>query len=71
MSRLANQEPVEAVVFDFGGVLITSIHHQLGRVAVSHGVDMLTMKSVLMGPTTSGDHPWQRAERGEIPGAQA
>lgn len=57
---------VEAVVFDFGGVLITSIHHQLGTVAEVHGTDLATMKTVLMGPPTSGDHPWQRAERGEI-----
>ena len=53
-------------MFDFGGVLITSIHHQLGKVAATHGVDLGVMKSVLMGPATSGDHPWQRAERGEI-----
>lgn len=53
-------------MFDFGGVLITSIHHQLGKVAATHDVDLGVMKSVLMGPATSGDHPWQQAERGEI-----
>jgi putative hydrolase of the HAD superfamily len=58
----------EAVVFDFGGVLITSISHQVSGVAASHGVDTATMLEVLLGPPASGpDHPWHRAERGEIP----
>ena len=30
---------IDAVVFDFGGVLITSICNQVGNVAASHGVD--------------------------------
>jgi putative hydrolase of the HAD superfamily len=58
----------EAVVFDFGGVLITSISHQVGGIAASHGVDTATMLEVILGPRDSGpDHPWHRAERGEIP----
>jgi epoxide hydrolase-like predicted phosphatase len=57
----------EAVVFDFGGVLITSISNQIGAIAKSHGVDTTTMLEVIMGPRDSGpDHPWHRAERGEI-----
>ena len=57
----------EAVVFDFGGVLITSIRNQLGGVAASHGVGVDTMLQILLGPHESGDeHPWHRAERGEI-----
>ena len=57
----------EAVVFDFGGVLITSISNQLGGLAASHDVDVATMLEVIMGPRNSGpDHPWHRAERGEI-----
>jgi epoxide hydrolase-like predicted phosphatase len=56
-----------AVVFDFGGVLITSIDNQVGDVARSHGVDTSVMHEVLLGPQTSGaDHPWHRAERGEL-----
>jgi epoxide hydrolase-like predicted phosphatase len=55
-----------AVVFDFGGVLITSINHQVGHVASTHGVDTATMHELLLGPRVSGDHPWHRAERGEI-----
>jgi putative hydrolase of the HAD superfamily len=56
-----------AVVFDFGGVLITSIDNQVGDVAATHGVATSVMREVLLGPRTSdADHPWHRAERGEI-----
>ena len=55
-----------AVVFDFGGVLITTIANQVGKVAASHGVDKHVMHEVLLGPRVSGDHPWHRAERGEL-----
>ncbi len=62
-----NKRRFEAVVFDFGGVLITSISNQLGSLAASHDVDVATMLQVIMGPRDSGpDHPWHRAERGEI-----
>jgi len=58
---------IEAVVFDFGGVLITSISNQIGGIAASHGVELAVMLEVLLGPRASGpDHPWHRAERGEI-----
>jgi putative hydrolase of the HAD superfamily len=58
---------VGAVVFDFGGVLITSITNQISQVAARHDVSLATMVEVLIGPHDSGDHPWHRAERGEIP----
>jgi epoxide hydrolase-like predicted phosphatase len=58
---------IEAVVFDFGGVLITSISNQVGDIAASHDIDTGVMLEVLLGPRDSGpDHPWHRAERGEI-----
>ena len=57
---------ITAVVFDFGGVLITTIGNQVGKVAASHGVDKHVMHEVLLGPRISGDHPWHRAERGEL-----
>jgi epoxide hydrolase-like predicted phosphatase len=58
---------IEAVVFDFGGVLITSITNQLGAIADTHGVDTALMLEVLLGPRESdAEHPWHRAERGEI-----
>ena len=65
--RSAVERRFEAVVFDFGGVLITSISNQVGSIAESHGVDTATMLEVLLGPRDSRDeHPWHRAERGEI-----
>ncbi|MSX78278.1 MAG: HAD-IA family hydrolase [Actinobacteria bacterium] len=57
---------ITAVVFDFGGVLITSITNQLSKIAQRHSADVPTMLAVMLGPHDSGDHPWHRAERGEI-----
>lgn len=64
--------PVRAVMWDFGGVLITPITHAMSEVADWHGVGMVDMLNVLMGPReeSTRDHPWHRAERGEIPIAQ-
>lgn len=56
----------KAVVFDFGGVLITSITNQIGVIAARHDVSVPTMVEILLGPHESGDHPWHRAERGEL-----
>ena len=62
-----NHDGFEAVVFDFGGFLITSISNQLSTIAASHGVETAVMHEVILGPRDSGpDHPWHRAERGEI-----
>jgi putative hydrolase of the HAD superfamily len=55
-----------AVVFDFGGVIITPITNQVGVLAARHAVSTTTMLEVLLGPHASGDHPWHRAERGEL-----
>ena len=58
---------ITAVVFDFGGVIITPITNKIQVVADQHDVDMLTMVELLMGPRQeSTDHPWHRSERGEI-----
>jgi putative hydrolase of the HAD superfamily len=57
---------ISAVVFDFGGVLITSITNQLSKIAQRHSADVPTMLTIMLGPHDSGDHPWHRAERGEI-----
>jgi putative hydrolase of the HAD superfamily len=65
-----DQREFEAVVFDFGGVLITTISNQIGAIARARGVAPTLMHEVLLGPRASGtDHPWHRAERGEIPTA--
>jgi len=66
-----NRSEIEAVVFDFGGVLITSISNQIGNLAASHDVDPAVMHELLLGPRASGaTHPWHLAERGEIPVAE-
>ena len=63
--------PIRAVVFDFGGVLITTISNQIAQIAGTRGVEPSVMHEVLLGPRESGpDHPWHRAERGEIPTAE-
>jgi epoxide hydrolase-like predicted phosphatase len=55
-----------AVVFDFGGVLITSITDKVHALAVRHSTTTASLLTVLLGPRESGDHPWHRCERGEI-----
>lgn len=61
-----NHRRPRAAVFDFGGVLITPITNQVGQVAQRHGVSPAVLLEVLLGPRDSGDHPWHRAERGEL-----
>ena len=60
--------PVRAVVLDFGGVLISPITTLIAEVAAWHDVSMVEMLDVLMGPreSSTSDHPWHRAERGEL-----
>jgi epoxide hydrolase-like predicted phosphatase len=66
-----NQREFGAVVFDFGGVLITTISNQIGSIARDRGVEPAVMHEILLGPRASGpDHPWHRAERGEISTAE-
>ena len=64
----APEPPIRAVVFDFGGVLISPITTLIEEVAAWHDVTMVEMLDVLMGPreTSTHDHPWHRAERGEL-----
>ena len=65
---IAADAPIRAVVWDFGGVLITPITQLLDEIAVWHGITMVEMLDVLMGPreSSTADHPWHRAERGEL-----
>ena len=57
---------VRAVVFDFGGVIITPITQGITALAERIGADPRAMLEVLIGPDETGDHPWHRAERGEL-----
>ncbi|MFM7063994.1 MAG: HAD family hydrolase [Actinomycetes bacterium] len=59
--------PVEAVVFDFGGVFTTSPFAALMAVAEAQALDPLTMVGVMFGPYDQDtDHPWHQLERGEV-----
>lgn len=53
-------------MFDFGGVIITPITTGIARIAERHRAAPRTMVEVLIGPDETGDHPWHRAERGEL-----
>jgi epoxide hydrolase-like predicted phosphatase len=68
---VASSQPIRAVVWDLGGVLITPLTVLLDEIAEWHGISMVAMLDVLMGPraTSTPDHPWHRAERGELPTA--
>jgi putative hydrolase of the HAD superfamily len=58
---------IRAVVFDFGGVLISPLVEKVAVMADAHGTTMHELLHVLLGPRESGpDHPWHRCERGEI-----
>ena len=65
---IAADAPIRAVVLDFGGVLITPITQLIDEIAAWHGITMVEMLDVLMGPreSSTADHPWHRAERGEL-----
>ena len=59
----------DSVVLDFSGVLVTQTSPALIDLASWHHVAVETMVHILMGPRgwTTSDHPWHRAERGELP----
>lgn len=64
---LQDQPPVEAVVFDFGGVFTTSPFAALMAAAEAQALDPMTMVGVMFGPYDQDtDHPWHQLERGEI-----
>ncbi len=65
---VTSSKNVSAVIFDFGGVIITPITRQIGMIAEGLGCSAAELHHVMMGPQfESGDHPWHRLERGEIP----
>lgn len=56
----------DAVLFDFGGVLTSSPFHALRTFAEAQGADPETFLRIFIGPSEDGDHPFHRAERGEL-----
>jgi putative hydrolase of the HAD superfamily len=58
---------IEAVVFDFGGVFIGSPFEALRRFGDSLGIDAEVALALTFGSyDRDTDHPWHRAERGEL-----
>lgn len=56
---------IEAVVFDFGGVITTSPFEHMASIGT--GAEPDAVLELLIGPYHDDtDHPWHRAERGEI-----
>ncbi|MGE3449487.1 MAG: HAD family hydrolase [Microbacteriaceae bacterium] len=60
--------PVDAVVFDVGGVLTISPLAAMASVAARAGLDPRLFARIAIGHGDYGDgeHPWHRLERGEI-----
>jgi epoxide hydrolase-like predicted phosphatase len=63
-----NGRPFDAVVFDFGGVIISPITGKVEALAASRDLELHTLLHVLLGPmdVSTPDHPWHQAERGEL-----
>jgi putative hydrolase of the HAD superfamily len=62
----------DAVLFDFGGVLIDSPLPSLQRAILEIGADPEQLFQLIFGPEEEDtDHPWHRLERGELPMAMA
>jgi putative hydrolase of the HAD superfamily len=62
---------VDAVIFDFGGVLTSPPFAPFRAWAEEQGHDPDTLVRLFIGPEVDGDHPFHRAERGEIPASDA
>jgi putative hydrolase of the HAD superfamily len=61
------ERAIDAVLFDFGGVLIGSPFAAIGAVGEAGGHDAAEVLEAMMGDyATDTDHPWHRLERGEI-----
>ena len=57
----------DAVVFDYGGVMITSITNKFVPLAERAETSVEVIREIVMGPLgVSTNHPWHRAERAEI-----
>ena len=58
---------LDAVIYDFGGVFIPSPFTAVRRAAADRGVPGDVLMAILFGPYDEDtDHPWHRAERGEL-----
>ena len=58
---------VDAVIFDFAGVLTSSPGEAMAAGMAGFEVDVMTFMSIAIGPLhEDGDHPWHQLERGTI-----
>jgi putative hydrolase of the HAD superfamily len=63
--RLPNRH-IDAVLFDFGGVLTSSPFSAIKAWAVEHGHEPEGLLRMFIGHPHESDHPFHRAERGEL-----
>ena len=62
---------IEAVLFDFNGVLTTSPFAHMAALGTDSGVDGQVVLDLMLGPYDEDtDHAWHRFERGEISAAE-
>lgn len=72
MHRIQGDPPIEAILFDFGGVFTESPYTHLEAFGAEIGLEKTQIMELVLGPfSTDEDHPWHRLERGEIPLSQA
>ena len=65
------QLTIEAVLFDFNGVLTTSPFAHMAALGTDAGVDGQVVLDLMLGPYDEDtDHAWHRFERGEITAAE-
>jgi epoxide hydrolase-like predicted phosphatase len=59
--------PIDAVIYDFGGVFMASPFEAVRRAGTDQGHDGTATLDVVFGPYGDDtDHPWHRCERGEL-----
>lgn len=64
---VAPEATIRAVLFDFGGVFVSSPFAFVAQTAAEHGVDVVAFSEWLFGAyDRDEDHPWHRLERGEL-----
>src|SRR3954471_13656880 len=62
---------IEAVLFDFNGVLTTSPFAHMAALGTDSGVEGQVVLDLMLGPYDEDtDHAWHRFERGEITAAE-
>ena len=58
---------LDAVIYDFGGVFVASPFNAVNRLATDRGIPGEVLNAIVFGPYGEDtDHPWHRAERGEL-----